>query len=94
MPGYNFSQFLFQALIQMNGAWKMVAIVGVWTQDLLTTTPRLLIIEYQRKPLKKFDEKMTKVIYIICAKASFSCLKENEQRALICTLFVATNHCK
>ncbi len=29
-----FLQFLFQALIQMNGARKMVSIVGVWTQDL------------------------------------------------------------
>jgi len=29
-----FPQFLFQALIQMNGAWKMVSVVGAWTQDL------------------------------------------------------------
>ncbi len=29
-----FHNFLFQALIQMNGAWKMVSIVGDWTQDL------------------------------------------------------------
>ena len=28
MPGLSFPQFLFQALIQMNGAWKMVCIVG------------------------------------------------------------------
>jgi hypothetical protein len=29
-----FSTIFFQALIQMNGAWKMVSILGVWTQDL------------------------------------------------------------
>jgi hypothetical protein len=36
-------EFLFQALIQMNGAWKMVSKVRVWTQDLsVMTRPRLL----------------------------------------------------
>ena len=30
-----FPNFCSQALIQKNGAWKMVFIVGVWTQDLL-----------------------------------------------------------
>ncbi len=34
-----FSQFSFQALIQMNGAWKMVSIVWVWTQDHLVMSP-------------------------------------------------------
>jgi hypothetical protein len=29
-----FPQFLFQALIQMNGAWKMVSIMEIWTHDL------------------------------------------------------------
>ncbi len=29
-----FHKFLWKALIQMNGAWKMVSTVGVWTQDL------------------------------------------------------------
>ena len=28
-------QVLFQAFIQMIGAWKMASIAGVWTQDLL-----------------------------------------------------------
>jgi len=40
--------FCSRLLIQMNGAWKMVSLVGVWTHDLshessaLTTRPRLL----------------------------------------------------
>jgi len=29
-----FPQVMFQALIQMNGAWQMISIVCIWTQDL------------------------------------------------------------
>jgi len=43
-------QFLYQALIQMNGAWKMVSSVGVWTHNLLVMSLLPLPLDHGYSP--------------------------------------------